>query len=124
MKKFVMKWARPSPKPLFFPAGVAHWRLTKLIPENKRKGARTRILKALEQGCRIWIGGAHRELGLRFGQRPIRTVRQLMFVEPVDYMHHRIPGCNLGKSCVKYLEDLLRRYGLRIGMAVPPNDYD
>ena len=96
------------------------------------KIVRTKILNALkgglpwnprdkeEKGVKVWTGSAYQEGGLCFRRMPVTTVMELMFVDRDDIKRIR----DLGGESRQYLDLKLQEYGLWIGMAVPPNDYD
>lgn len=90
------------------------------LPNTKRtKHLKGKIVGSLEKGWLIWTGQAFAEFGLQFKQQPIVKVEHLLFAKPNDDAR---PG--LGKKSLAYLSAELAKHGLRIGQAIPPNDYD
>ena len=126
----------PPPKPLSLPDNptllgetIANF-LTKDLSNRSKRVMRTRIVRAFEagiragcddeKGVRIWTGSAYQEGGLSFRRLPVTTIMELMFVDVDDLRWIK----DLGAKSVVYLNQQLGIFGLKIGMAVPPNDYD
>lgn len=81
------------------------------------------MLQSLKTDWWIWNGKAVHEFGLQFKRKPIRTVRQLMFAKYYDAEGDR-HSPKLGQKSLAYLAKKLREHGLRVGQAIPPDDYD
>ena len=116
----------PPPIPLPYPKlDVLAEKLEDFLPQRdfRERILRTRLLKVLkfnkDAGIKIWTGAAIWGCGLHYHKQGITTVEELLFIKVDDLK--LVSG--LGDKFI-YLNQRLQEYGLRMGMAVPCDNYD